>query len=96
MSNDDIPLVVEREDWTKRAACHGVDPNVFFPTRGEDVEAARAICDGCPVKAECLDYALRTSQKFGIWGGSSERDRRPSPGSRLRHRIRLSTAPAVR
>jgi WhiB family redox-sensing transcriptional regulator len=63
--------------WRYRAACRGTDLNVFFPGRGESAEPARQICAGCPVRQPCLDYALSHGITHGIWGGLTERDRRP-------------------
>jgi WhiB family transcriptional regulator, redox-sensing transcriptional regulator len=63
--------------WRYRAACRGTDLNVFFPGRGESAEPARQICAGCPVRQPCLDYALSRGITNGIWGGLTERDRRP-------------------
>jgi WhiB family transcriptional regulator, redox-sensing transcriptional regulator len=63
--------------WRYRAACRGTDLNVFFPGRGESAEPARQICAGCPVWQPCLDYALSQGITHGIWGGLTERDRRP-------------------
>ena len=62
-------------DWVNQAACAGLDPDLFHPTRGEPTDAAKTICEACPVRAECLDYALRTNQQFGIWGGLTEQAR---------------------
>lgn len=67
--------------WFDRAACEGLDPDLFFAERGESLDAAREICATCPVQAECLDYALRHRIIHGVWGGLSERQRR-----RLRRR----------
>lgn len=75
-----------REEWKVDAACRDMDTAVFFPTRGEDVRAAQAVCDGCPVRAECLEYALTTADQFGIWGGESERSRRRLRSARARRR----------
>jgi WhiB family transcriptional regulator, redox-sensing transcriptional regulator len=63
--------------WQYRAACRGTDLNVFFPGRGESAGPARQICAACPVRQPCLDYALRYGITYGIWGGLTERDRRP-------------------
>lgn len=73
--------------WIDRAACAGVDPELFFPDRGESTAPAKAVCAGCPVRAECLDHALVNVERFGIWGGTSERERRA---------IRLRRARAAR
>jgi WhiB family redox-sensing transcriptional regulator len=62
--------------WMDQANCLGVDPDLFFPSRGESTAEARAVCAGCVVRAECLEYALEGAEKFGIWGGMSERERR--------------------
>jgi WhiB family redox-sensing transcriptional regulator len=62
--------------WRYRAACRGVDLDLFFPDRGESAEPARQICAGCQVRQPCLDYALSRGIVHGIWGGLSERNRR--------------------
>lgn len=59
-----------------RANCRGVDPGLFFPGRGEPTDAARSVCGACEVVDDCLAYALHTGERFGIWGGLSERERR--------------------
>lgn len=61
---------------TDNAACKGIDPALFYPGRGHSVTEAKAVCEGCPVKAECLEWALDNGEKYGIWGGLSERERR--------------------
>src|SRR5256886_9169874 len=66
----------EERRWQERANCLGVDPDLFFPERGASTKEAKAVCGGCEVKSECLEYALRHGEKFGIWGGMSERERR--------------------
>ena len=62
--------------WRKRAACRGVDPEVFYPVTDEEAGVAKAICASCPVREACLDWALRTREKDGVWGGATERERR--------------------
>lgn len=62
--------------WIERAACRGVHPALFFPIRGEGCEEAKAVCEGCEVRAECLDFAVLNRELFGIWGGTSENERR--------------------
>lgn len=62
--------------WREYAKCLGVDPDLFFPERGESTREAKAVCQECPVKDHCLEFALRNTEKFGIWGGLSERERR--------------------
>ena len=71
--------------WRDRAACLDVgDPEVFFPTRGEDVSAAKAICAGCPVRLECLEFALERVIRQGVFGGMSEHERRLERRNRRR------------
>ena len=62
--------------WMGRANCQGLHPNLFFPTRGASTREAKEVCHGCVVRDDCLEYAFNTRQKFGIWGGTSERQRR--------------------
>lgn len=63
-------------DWMARGLCANVPPSVFFPSDGAGVEAARKICEGCPVRAACLEHALVHRIDHGVWGGCSERERR--------------------
>lgn len=62
--------------WRHRAACRGVDPDVFFPVSDEDAEDAKVICGVCPVREACLEYALVRRERDGVWGGATERERR--------------------
>ncbi|MHB8219333.1 MAG: WhiB family transcriptional regulator [Acidimicrobiales bacterium] len=64
--------------WRKRAACRGIDVDVFYPVTEDDVDAAEAksICAGCPVREACLEHALAHREREGIWGGATERERR--------------------
>lgn len=66
----------EDEPWRADAICREVDPEIFFPEKGGSTREAKLVCAGCPVRVECLDYALRTDQRFGVFGGLSERQRR--------------------
>jgi WhiB family transcriptional regulator, redox-sensing transcriptional regulator len=63
-------------EWMGRGNCRDEPPTRFFPSDGVGVEAARQICATCPVKAPCLEYALRNRIDHGVWGGASERERR--------------------
>jgi WhiB family redox-sensing transcriptional regulator len=74
--------------WRTDAACHGVEPDVFFPERGdaEEMRVAKAIRAGCSVRAACLDYALENHEREGVWGGTAAKERRRI---HLRHRQRL-------
>jgi WhiB family transcriptional regulator, redox-sensing transcriptional regulator len=65
-----------RQDWQSRANCMGVDPELFFPERGSSTREAKEVCRGCVVKQDCLEFAIANGEKFGIWGGMSERERR--------------------
>ncbi len=67
---------LEERRWQARANCLGVDPDLFFPERGASTREAKGVCAGCEVRVECLEYALQNGEKFGIWGGMSERERR--------------------
>lgn len=62
--------------WQDRGLCGQIDPELWFPEKGGSVREAKRICRGCPVKDECLEYALENDERFGIWGGLSERERR--------------------
>ena len=63
-------------DWMEQAACRGVNPDLFFPERGESIKGAKDVCHTCHVQTVCLDYALDHKETWGIWGGASERERR--------------------
>ena len=76
-----LSLSIERDDWRENSACRDTDPDLFFPvgTTGpaiEQIENAKAVCRVCDVQKNCLDYALTTNQDSGIWGGTSEEERR--------------------
>jgi WhiB family redox-sensing transcriptional regulator len=71
----------DAESWQEQALCAETDPEAFFPEKGGSTREAKKICTGCEVKAQCLEYALSNDERFGIWGGLSERERR-----RLRRR----------
>ncbi|MDR8409315.1 WhiB family transcriptional regulator [Nonomuraea sp. 3-1Str] len=68
-------------DWSRRAACQAMDPELFFPITmegpgREQVEQAKSVCRGCPVRQPCLDYAIDTRQVNGVWGGTDPDQRR--------------------
>ncbi|HHW83759.1 MAG TPA: WhiB family transcriptional regulator [Actinomycetales bacterium] len=67
--------------WQDRALCAQTDPEAFFPEKGGSTREAKRVCSSCEVRSECLSYALQNDERFGIWGGLSERERR-----RLRRR----------
>lgn len=62
--------------WQERALCAQTDPEAFFPEKGGSTREAKRVCASCEVRAECLSYALENDERFGIWGGLSERERR--------------------
>jgi WhiB family transcriptional regulator, redox-sensing transcriptional regulator len=79
------------EDWRHRAACRSEDPELFFPVGNTrqallQIAKAKAICAGCPVASQCLDWALKSGQDAGMWGGMSEDERRVLERKALRRR----------
>jgi WhiB family redox-sensing transcriptional regulator len=75
---DDYPLPNYDAEhvWMLDGHCRGREPSFFFPSDGVGVDIARKVCAGCPVQAECLEYALQYRIEHGVWGGASERERR--------------------
>lgn len=76
--------------WMAEAECKGMT-SLFFTERGEDTANAKAVCMGCEVRIECLDYALAIGEKVGVWGGTSERERRTIRRQRSGRRLRPVT-----
>ena len=76
--------------WQDRALCAQTDPEAFFPEKGGSTREAKKVCRGCEVRAECLEFALENDERFGIWGGMSERERR-----RLKREAVLALAPSA-
>lgn len=72
----DLLLQSPEPSWQRQANCMGVEPDLFFPERGSSTREAKEVCRGCVVQEDCLEYALANGEKFGIWGGLSERERR--------------------
>lgn len=70
------PDLLASPSFMDLGACQGLDPEIFFPDRGESLKPAKAVCDQCIVKDECLEFALTSGERFGVWGGTSERERR--------------------
>jgi WhiB family redox-sensing transcriptional regulator len=93
----DVPTVDDIEeytamDWRHRALCRDEDPELFFPigTTGPaivQIEQAKAVCQRCPVVQSCLDWALRSGQDSGVWGGLSEDERRALKRRQARTRV---------
>lgn len=67
---------INNDTWMTRGNCRHVDPELFFPERGASTDDAKAICAGCTVRDECLEYAIGHNIKFGIWGGKTIKQRR--------------------
>ena len=71
------PQVNQQADpWRASALCAQVDPDLFFPEKGGNTNAAKRICQSCPVQSECLTEALAHGHRYGIWGAYSERELR--------------------
>lgn len=81
--------ILQPVDWQAKARCTGVDPEIFFPERGGSSKAAREVCARCEVRRQCLEYALNNKEQFGIWGGTSERERRRLRRERSRRQRHL-------
>jgi WhiB family redox-sensing transcriptional regulator len=73
---DLFEVTEDEQEWQERALCAQTDPEAFFPEKGGSTREAKRICLGCEVRSECLEYALEHDERFGIWGGLSERERR--------------------
>ena len=76
-----LSLTIASDEWRRTAACRDTDPDLFFPvgTTGpaiEQIENAKAVCRQCEAQTDCLEFAIATNQDSGIWGGTSEEERR--------------------
>ncbi|MEA3076271.1 MAG: WhiB family transcriptional regulator, redox-sensing transcriptional regulator [Actinomycetota bacterium] len=69
-----VPLT--NQTWRQYAACKGVEPDIFYPASDEEAEVAKAVCGVCPVRQPCLEFALATRERDGVWGGATEKERR--------------------
>ena len=86
-----VPQLIASDDWRVDAACRDTEPDLFFPvgTTGaaiEQISAAKAVCMQCAARFECLEFALATNQDSGVWGGTSEEERRSIRRRRARER----------
>lgn len=100
VANMQAPLLLSqfiqsRQGWMRKGNCIGVDPELFFPEHGASTYEAKEVCRGCVVKTDCLEYALANGEKFGIWGGLSERERRKVRRSRSLARRAASQAVSI-
>jgi len=85
----------DMDDWRDQSACRDTDPDLFFPvgTTGlalDQIDAAKAVCGTCEAQSACLEFALATNQESGIWGGTSEEERRKLRKAWLAQRRRAS------
>jgi WhiB family transcriptional regulator, redox-sensing transcriptional regulator len=69
-----VPLT--NQTWRQLAACRGVEPDIFYPASDEEADAAKSVCGVCPVRQPCLEYALASRERDGVWGGATEKERR--------------------
>jgi len=76
MSGPDFLNIVAPPGWMADGLCAQVDPELFYPEAGESNREAKRVCGGCEVRVKCLAYALAHRERFGVWGGLSERERR--------------------
>jgi WhiB family redox-sensing transcriptional regulator len=82
-----VPPVEDVVPWQMFALCAETDPETFFPEKGGRVTPAKQVCMGCEVRTQCLEYALDNDERYGIWGGKSERERRRLVRNRRREAI---------
>ena len=80
-------------EWMRRARCRETSPSVFFPSDGVGVEHAQRVCEGCPVRTPCLEFALENHIDHGVWGGASERERRRIARRRRKEAVAVSQNP---
>jgi WhiB family redox-sensing transcriptional regulator len=62
--------------WRQKAACRGLDPEIFYPISDDAADPAKSVCSACAVRTPCLEYALSHRENDGIWGGATEKERR--------------------
>ena len=81
-------LLITPPEWMEDALCAQTDPELFFPEKGGSTRGAKSVCRPCPVTVECLAYALEHEDRYGIYGGLSERERRKlkAPSGKRRRR----------
>jgi WhiB family transcriptional regulator, redox-sensing transcriptional regulator len=84
----------------EQAACLTADPELFFPVAGggagmAEIARAKVVCGRCPVRSQCLDFAIETGQAHGVWGGTTVDERRAIASRRRRALARQATAPAM-
>jgi WhiB family redox-sensing transcriptional regulator len=62
--------------WRQHAACRGLDPEIFYPATDEEADLAKAVCEVCSIRQACLEFALGSRERDGVWGGATEKERR--------------------
>lgn len=62
--------------WRQHAACRGLDPDIFYPATDEEAAVAKAVCEVCSIRQACLEHALGSRERDGVWGGATEKERR--------------------
>ena len=62
--------------WRQHAACRGLDPDIFYPATDEEAAVAKAVCEECAIRQACLEHALGSRERDGVWGGATEKERR--------------------
>ena len=78
------------EDWRANSACRDVDPELFFPVGEAEDGPAKAVCDRCPVRRQCLNRAIEAGEAFGVWGGTNPRERKKIRERRVAEKRRRS------
>lgn len=90
---EELAALTEPDAWQNDATCSQTDPEAFFPEKGGSTREAKRICrDCCPVRADCLQFAIDNDERFGIWGGFSERERRKITRGHASHIVGLADA----
>jgi WhiB family transcriptional regulator, redox-sensing transcriptional regulator len=75
VASDLFVIYIESPEWMERGLCGEVDGDAWFPEKGGSTYMPKKICRACPVRSECLDYAMEHGERHGVWGGLSERER---------------------
>jgi len=96
VTGPDFLNITTSPEWMTGGVCAQVDPELWFPEKGGSTQQAKALCACCPVRPECLAYALAHDERFGVWGGASERDRRRMKRTTTRPQGVLVRAPDPR
>ena len=71
-----MTVMLSEQMWGKQAACRGLDPAIFYPVSDEEAGPAKAVCGNCVVQESCLEHALMSRERDGVWGGATEKERR--------------------